>query len=259
MVTFEVAAEDYARFMGRYSEPLAMALVESAGCPDVHAGGRALDVGCGPGAVVGQLVERVGIEQVAAVDPSESFVAAVRARFPGLDVQQASAEHLPFEDGSFAAAYASLVVHFMTDPVGGLREMGRVVRPGGTIAVSVWDFVGGASPLSTFWRAVAEVDPAAPNESGLPGTGPGDLVRLVRQAGLHNPVETRLTVSSAYQDFEEWWEPYSRGVGPAGAHVARLDEVGRSVLRERCRTLVPDRPFQVTASAWAVVAQKAVR
>lgn len=253
---FEVAATDYARFMGRYSEPLAIALVAATGCP---ADGRALDVGCGTGAVTAQLVERVGVEQISAVDPSEQFVAAARARFPELDVRRAAAEALPFEDNAFAAAFASLVVHFMSDPVAGLREMGRVVRPGGTVAATVWDFVGGTSPLSTFWRAVGELDGSAPNEAGLPGTGPGDLVALSRQAGLHNPVESRLTVSSSYQGFEEWWEPYLAGVGPAGAYVARLDEDGRSALRERCRALLPSGPFQVTATAWTVVAQKAAR
>src|SRR5687767_3424397 len=108
-MTFEVAAEAYDRFMGRYSVQLAPQLADFAG---VHPGQRVLDVGCGPGALTGELVRRLGGESVAAVDPSEPFVAAASARHPAVDVQRASAEHLPFDDGVFDAAVAQLVVHF---------------------------------------------------------------------------------------------------------------------------------------------------
>ena len=118
---FTVAAESYDRFMGRYSAPLAPQLAELAG---VAGGQRVLDVGCGPGALTAELVRRAGAANVAAVDPSEPFVAAARERQPGVDVRQASAEELPFEDAAFDAALAQLVVHFMSDPVRGLERDG---------------------------------------------------------------------------------------------------------------------------------------
>ena len=136
---FEVAAEAYDRFMGRYSAQLAPPLADFG---RVRAGQRVLDVGCGPGALTAELVARVGADAVAAVDPSESFVAAARARYPEVDVRHASAEHLPFDDAVFDAALAQLVVHFMSDPVGGLRELKRVTAPGGTVAACVWAFLG---------------------------------------------------------------------------------------------------------------------
>jgi ubiquinone/menaquinone biosynthesis C-methylase UbiE len=92
-------------------------------------GQRALDVGCGPGALTAELVSRLGAVAVAAVDPSEPFVAAARERHPGVQVLRASAEHLPFPDRTFDASLAQLVVHFMSDPVAGLAEMARVTRP----------------------------------------------------------------------------------------------------------------------------------
>ena len=98
-----------------------------------------LDVGCGPGALTAELVRRLGPGSVSAVDPSEPFVAAARERHPGVDVQRASAEELPFEDQEFDAALAQLVVHFMADPVAGLREMARVTREQGVVAACVWD------------------------------------------------------------------------------------------------------------------------
>jgi SAM-dependent methyltransferase len=250
---FEVAA-NYDRFMGRYSEPLAGELVAAA---ELTAGARCLDVGCGPGALIAELVGRVGAAGVVGVDPSEPFVAAARDRFPDVDVRVAPAEDLPFEDGSFDAAFASLVVHFMADPVAGLREMGRVVRPGGLVAATVWDFAGERGPLSLFWRAVLELDPGAQTEAQLAGARQGHLVELAGEAGLENPVEKLLTVSSAYRDFEEWWEPYTLGVGPAGAYVSGLEEEARTRLREHCRRQLPDGPFEVPASAWAVLAQSA--
>jgi ubiquinone/menaquinone biosynthesis C-methylase UbiE len=133
-VGFAVPAEAYDRFMGVHSRQLAPQLVSLA---RLRAGDRALDVGCGPGALTTDLVKRLGAESVAAVDPSESFVAAVSEGHPEVDVRRATAEALPFADAAFEAALAQLVVHFMTDPVAGLGEMARVTRPDGIIVACV--------------------------------------------------------------------------------------------------------------------------
>src|SRR6476661_783317 len=165
-MAFDVAATFYDRFMGGWSMLLSCPLADLA---VVRQGMRALDVGCGPGSLTTELVRRLGPEHVAAVDPSEPFVEAARARHQGVDVRLASAEALPWADGTFDVALAQLVVHFMTDPVAGLREMARVTRPGGAIAACVWDFGSGRAPLSLFWRAVLELDPSARDESDLAG------------------------------------------------------------------------------------------
>ena len=112
-MSFAVAADAYDRFMGRYSVPLAPAFADFAG---VVAGQRVIDVGCGPGALTAHLVQLLGATGVTAVDPSESFVDATRDRHPGVTVEQAAAEDLPFPDGAFHAALAQLVVHFMRIP-----------------------------------------------------------------------------------------------------------------------------------------------
>src|ERR687898_2831921 len=155
-MSFTVAADAYDRFMGRYSVPLAPRLADFAG---VAPGQRVLDVGCGPGALTAELATRLGADAVSAVDPSEPFVAAARERHPGVSVQRAAAEQLPFEDQAFDAALAQLVVHFMADPVVGLREMARVTRKGGFVAACVWDLAGGTAPLSLFWESARELDP----------------------------------------------------------------------------------------------------
>lgn len=184
-MTFNVGADAYMRFMGPYSEPLAARFADLAG---VRQGQRVLDVGCGPGALTAELVSRVGAHAVSAVEPSASFAAAVRERLPGVDVRPAAAERLPFPDDVVDAAMAQLVVHFMADPVTGLREMGRV---------------------------------------------------------------STLTVRVRHADFDRWWEPFTLGVGPAGAYVTSLAPDRRAALRDQCRHLLPGGPIEISATAWA--------
>jgi SAM-dependent methyltransferase len=245
---FNVAAESYDRFMGGWSQPLSAVFADFAA---VTAGQRVIDVGCGPGNLVAELVSRVGADAVAAVDPSEPFVEAARARYPGTEIRQASAESLPYPDGAFDAALAQLVVHFMTDPAAGLREMARVTRPGGVVAACVWDFGNGRAPLSLFWRAALELDPAATDESRLAGARAGHLVELLSVAGLGDVEEAELSVRREFASFDVWWEPYTRGVGPAGGYVAGLGPERQAELRDRCRALLPDGPFALDAVAWA--------
>ena len=250
-MSFEVAADAYGRFMGRYSEKLAVKLADVAG---VVAGQTALDVGCGPGGLTAVLVERLGASHVAALDPSVRFVEAARSRLPGVDIRLASAEDIPFDDGSFDVALAELVVHFMSDPVAGLREMARVTKPGGTIAACVWDHGGDTGALSPFWKVARAVDPGLDDESGLAGAREGQLAELFGAAGLRDIRSTRLTVHVDYTDFEEWWEPFTLGVGPAGAYVASLDETGRAALKSACAASLPTGPFTIEASAWTAIA-----
>jgi SAM-dependent methyltransferase len=212
-------------------------------------------VGCGPGALTRELVERLGVDGVSAVDPSLPFLAALRQSFPTLDVQAGVVEQLPYPDDLFDHALAQLVVHFMADPVAGLREMGRVTRPGGTVAACVWDLGGGGGPLTAFWQAARDLDPDVDDESRLPGVHEGELSRLCDEAELNRIEDGVLTVTVRHATFEDWWEPYTLGVGPAGAHVQSLDEAGRVALRERCRELLPEPPFHIIASAWAVRAR----
>ena len=252
-MSFDVSPGAYLRFMGRYSEPLAVLFADLAGARGPR---RALDVGCGPGALTAELARRLGPGAVSAVDPSAPFAAAVRARCPGVAVGQARAERLPFAAGRFDIAAAQLVVHFMDSPVAGLSEMGRVTRRGGTVAACVWDHAGGRGPLTAFWRAVRELDPGAADESGLPGVREGHLAHLFRLAGLRVAADMALTVVTRYDTFDAWWQPFTLGVGPAGAYVASLDGERREALRQRCRLGLGPPPVEISATAWAVTARR---
>ncbi len=247
-MTFDVAAEAYDRFMGRYSRLLAPQMADLAG---LAAGDRALDVGCGPGALTAALVDRLGAGAVSAVDPSSSFVAAARERYPGVDVREARAEALPFPDGAFDAALAQLVVHFMADPVAGLSEMRRVTRPGGTIVACVWDHAGEQGPLGAFWRAARDLDPRVEDESHLAGVREGHLLELFASAGIREVVGAVLSADRTHETFDEWWEPFTQGVGPAGAYVRTLEPDHVAALRQRCRAVLSDGPVVIPARAWA--------
>lgn len=251
---FDVVATAYDRFMGEWSRPLAELVVDRL---DPQRGEHALDVGCGPGVLTSVLVERLGADAVAAVDPSEPFVAAATARLPGVDVRRGRAEQLPFPDDHVDLAVANLVVHFMRDPVGGVAEMARVTRPGGQVACTVWDHAGGTGPLATFWTVAKELDPSVTDESALAGARQGHLRELAVSAGLEDPVEDLLTVTRRFATFDDWWAPFELGVGPAGDHVATLSPTDREAFREALRDRLGHGPFELSASAWLVVGRVA--
>jgi ubiquinone/menaquinone biosynthesis C-methylase UbiE len=253
--TFRASADAYDRHVGRYGAPLAAALIAFA---RVEPGMRALDVGCGPGALTAALAERLGEASVSAADPSEPFAEACRARLPGVEVVVASAESLPFADNAFDATLSQLVVNFMRDPEAGVREMARVTRSGGVVASCVWDYAGEMTLLRAFWDAAREVDPerAAVADEGaiMRWCGEGELAELWRDAGLHAVRFGELVVSAGYTGYEDLWEPLTTGVAPSGAFCKSLDDDDRAALHDayRSRLGVGQEPFELTARAWAV-------
>ncbi|HST25277.1 MAG TPA: class I SAM-dependent methyltransferase [Gaiellaceae bacterium] len=250
--SFKAGDAAYDRFMGRYSAPLAVAFADAAG---IASGQRALDVGCGPGALTAELVRRLGADSVAAVDPSEPFVEACRRRHPGVDVQLARAEDLPFPDDQFDAALSQLVLHFVSDPAATAAELKRVTVPGGTVAACVWD-VQGMTMLRVFREAVAATDPGAPIGADPRAFGrEGEIAELFTAAGLRDVTAGALDVESAYTDFEDYWTPFLTGIGPAGAYVVTLDAADRERLREEmlARLDSPTGAFALPARAWYAV------
>jgi SAM-dependent methyltransferase len=255
LVSVFQAADAYDRHIGRYSGALGRALIAAA---EVREGERALDVGCGPGGLTTELVAVLGPDNVAAVDPSPPFVAAAGARLPGVDVRVAPAEALPFPDGTFDVALAQLVLNFMSDPVAGVRELRRV---GDRVAAAVWDYAGEMTLLRRFWDAATALDPAAAAFDEGRGTlcTPDGLRALWAQAGLEHVTVTPAVVEAVYDDFEDLWAPFERGVGPAGAWAVSLDPEERAALKAefRERLAIAGDPFTLTARAWLICGRPA--
>ncbi len=245
------AADGYQRLIGRFLPTLAPAFADLAG---VTIGQRLLDVGCGPGGLTRELAARVGGAHVNAIDPSAPFVAAAQAVVPAATVIEGVAENLPFEDDSFDGALSSLAVGFMQDPVRGVREMGRVTRPGGVVALNFWD-VTRMNALGVFWKAAARAIGAEPNDRALVGSRAGELEALLTDAGLVDIVSTEIEAVGRYDDFADLWSGYVQGVGPIGAYVASLTPAQTASVRDAIREDLadPDGPFELTATAWAAM------
>ena len=238
---FRVDGDAYDGFMGRYSTRLAPLFADFAG---VSSGARVLDVGAGTGALTAELLTRGA--SVAAADPSPEFVAVMRARFPGIEVQEAPAESLPFEAGAFDLALAQLVVAFVSDAPAAVAEMARVAR---RVAVCMW--------------GIAEVDMfrAIDCTAEVIGVVRGGEPRRYRTApelhdllAPHGEVESaELDVTAGYRDFEEFWQAMDRGVGPAGQWLASLDSEQRERAHEELFRQLgsPEGPFELNSRAYA--------
>jgi SAM-dependent methyltransferase len=248
MAEFASPAEHYERFMGRYTVPLARALADEVG---VGEGMRVLDVGCGPGGLTSELAARVGAENVAAIDPAEQFVAACLEHNPGADVRRGVAEELPWENDAFDAALSCLVIAFMRDADAGLREMARVTRPGGKVGVCMWDIAGGGmTMLRLFWSAMRSVKPGVEGEQRRAGTAEGDIAERLRRAGLREVADGALDVSVDYPGFDDFWQPFTFAVGPAGQAFAALEDEDKDAVREAVRAELPEGPFTLAARCW---------
>jgi ubiquinone/menaquinone biosynthesis C-methylase UbiE len=241
----------YDAFMGRYSRRLAPLFADFAG---VASGSSVVDVGAGTGALTGELAAR-GL-QVAAAEPSAPFVEALKARLPETDAQVAPAEALPWPDATFDAALAQLVVSFMRDAPAGVREMRRVVKPGGTVAACMWDREG-MEMLAAVRRTQRALGPDSPMLD-VRYRSQEELESLFGE-GFDDTRTELLEADASYSGYAEFWEALGGGAGPAGAWLAGLD----AERREAARTAIhrelgdPAGPFTLRAQAWAVRATRA--
>ncbi len=248
------AAEAYDRHAGRYAAELADAFVCFAGVmPEM----RTLDVGCGPGALALRLAAIVGAER-AAVDRSTPYVEACRQRLPGADVRVATAEDLPFDDASFQAVLAQLVMQVLTDPRRAVTELTRVAAPGAILATCVWDSRSGMPLLEAFFESARSVDPKGAWRAGRDQENPWctreGLRELWTSGGLQAVETSELRVTASYEDADDAWWSFAAGVGTTGAYCRSLRADHRAALRQEFfrRLGSPTQAFELTARAWAV-------
>ena len=196
------AVDAYDRHVGRYGPELAGEMVRVSA---IRPGQRALDVGCGTGALTMALAARLGGGSVAGIDPSERFVAACRKRVPGADVRVGTGEELPWEDDEFDVVLAQLVVDGMNDARHGAAEMLRVARPGGVLSACVWDFEEGMRLLRAVWDSALEVDVELARSFGAdrrnPFSRPRELEELWGTTGLERIELGQLQAGADYADF----------------------------------------------------------
>ncbi len=251
----------YERYVGRWSRRVAP---EFLNWLQVPADRRWLDVGCGTGALCAAIVDGCSPASVVGVEPSAGFLETARANLAGrATLLQGSADAVTLADAAVDVVVSALVLNFIADRPAALAEMKRVTRRGGTIAAYVWDYAGRMELMRHFWDAAAELDPqAAQLDEGLrfPLCNPDGLTELFKAAALVDVDVTALDIETRFVDFDDYWQPFLGGQGPAPAYAMSLDESARSALRERIRqrlAVQPDGSISMTARAWAVRASVA--
>jgi len=251
------SGEAYEAYVGRWSRAVAARFV---GWLAVPVGRRWLDVGCGTGALTATVLSAAGPAEIVGVDPSTGFLATASARIddPRAAFQPADARALPLPDDRFDAVVSGLVLNFVPEPARAVAEMRRVVRPGGTVAAYVWDYAGEMHLIRTFWDAAVELDPAAAalDEERRFGICAAEPLRaLWMAAGLHGVEVRAVDVPTRFADFDDYWQPFLGGQGPAPGYAVSLDDARREALRERIRGRLPiaaDESITLDARAWAV-------
>lgn len=217
-----------------------------------------LDVGCGTGALTQSILAVAQPARVHGVDPSAGFVEYARAHARAATFEVGDAQQLPVKDHSADAAVAGLVLNFVPKPDVAVREMRRAVRAGGVVAAYVWDYAGKMQLMRYFWDAAVELDPAARElDEGLrfPLCNEDALRRLFAGAAARDIDVRAIDAPTPFKDFDDYWQPFLGGQGPAPGYCMSLPEEKRAALRERIRARLPFQPdgsIKLIARAWAV-------
>jgi SAM-dependent methyltransferase len=248
--------DPYERYVGRWSRRVAPRFLAWLGIP---AGQRWLDVGCGTGALCAAILDQCAPASVIGVEPSDGFLATANAHLSGrAQFMLGSATAIPLDDASVDAVVSGLVLNFVAEPRAAAEEMARVTRRGGTIGAYVWDYAGRMELMRIFWDAAAALDPdAARLDEGrrFPLCNPAALAALFTDAGLDGIETTAIDIDTPFASFDDYWQPFLGGQGPAPAYAMSLDETARARLRDHVRDRIPvgpDGSISLSARAWAV-------
>jgi ubiquinone/menaquinone biosynthesis C-methylase UbiE len=257
--TFTAADGDgYELQMGRWSRRLAPLFIEFAG---ITGGARVLDVGCGTGSLSFALAQNPCIGTICGIDLSPVYVAHARrcACEPRVHFQVGDACALPFADAAFDHALSLLVLQFVPDPGVAVREMCRVIRPGGTVAAATWDARGGyvAHRIIFDTAALLHSDGNARRAKAYtrPMSRPRELARILRESGAEDVTQDMLTIRMDFTCFADFWAPADGCDGPIADYVGSLSMDARVRLREMVRLAYldgeDDGARSYAATAWA--------
>lgn len=247
----------YERYMGRWSRKVAPIFADWLDAPP---GARWIDIGCGTGVLTSALLAGCAPSMVVGVDSAPALLQTARARITDrrASFRQGDAQALPAGDGVFDAAVSGLVLNFVPDRMGAVREMVRVVKPDGIVGLYVWDYAGHMQVMRVFFDAATTLDPgAAAFDDGVraPMCRPAPLAELFSGAGLAEVALRAIDIPAAFESFDDYWAPFLGGTGAAPKYCMSLDEAARERLREAVRGRLPTGPdgeILLAVRAWAV-------
>jgi SAM-dependent methyltransferase len=249
--------DSYERYVGRWSRAVASEFVRWLAVPPDQ---DWTEVGCGTGALTSTILALAAPRRLRAYDLSAGFLATARQYVTDTRVvfEQSDATSLPEPDGVSHATVSGLMLNFVPEPLRAIAEMRRVTVPGGTVGVYVWDYAGEMQLMRIFWDAAVELDPRAGElDEGLrfPLCKPGPLRELFASAGLQ-AIQTRaIDVPTDFENFDDYWEPFLGGQGPAPGYVNSLETPRRAELESLLRERLPiqrDGSIHLVARAWAI-------
>jgi len=234
-------APGYRALTGRITARFAGALLDAA---HVGPGRRVLDAGCGHGDLCAAAAAR-GATPLG-IDLAEGMVAAARAAHPELEFRVADAEDLPFADGRFDAAVAAFLVNHLPQPERGVRELRRVVAPGGRVAVAMWDRPERVEFLGLLDAAMeaAHVNPPLAFPPGPPAyrfADEGELRGLLEGAGLAAVELTTVEVRYEIDDVDELWDGVLTGSVRTAAQIRAMDDDQQARVRGALDEMLEDR------------------
>ncbi len=247
----------YEQYVGRWSRKAATELLRWLA---VERGLAWADVGCGTGALAETILAECEPASIEGVDASERFVAHARQRLrdPRVRFLTGDATRLPWDPARFDVTVSGLVLNFVANHEAMAREMARVTKPGGRVAVYVWDYAGGMQMVRYFWDAAIAVSPGdakLDQADRFPICQPGPLAALFERAGLRSVEARPIEIATVFRDFDDYWRPFLGGQGSAPTYLASLSDGVRERIRAHLRArLAPAHggPIELTARAWAV-------
>jgi SAM-dependent methyltransferase len=249
--------DSYEQYVGRWSRQVARDFLPWL---DVSPRSRWLDVGCGTGALSDTILQQQDPESVTGIDQSAGFIDYARKHVPDprAHFETGDALHIQLEQKNFDAAVSGLMLNFLSHPEAAVSGMRDVVRPGGVVAAFVWDYADKMEFMRCFWDAAIHTDPSAVGlDEGrrFPLCNPAALEELFRAASLNNVNTTAIDIPTVFASFEDFWQPFMGGQGPAPTYVESLSEEQRGKLRDYLRSLcsfTPQGGISLVARAWAV-------
>jgi SAM-dependent methyltransferase len=251
-------ADHYEAYVGRWSRRLAPRFLDWFAAPP---GLDWLEVGCGTGALSAAILEGGAPKSLLAIDSSEGFVTTAHATIadPRVRFEIGDAQTLAAPAASRDVIASGLCLNFVPDRAKALGEIRRVLRSGGRLGFYVWDYPGGGLQLvRAFWTAAAALDPDALDLTEgrrFPFCTSEQLVALVHEAGLRGVECVPIEMPTVFRDFDDYWQPFTRGTGPAPGYCANLSPDARERLRRRLHDTLSreaDGSIAFVARAWAV-------